>query len=620
MSDSTAAFERLLEYLYQSHGFDFTGYKRTTLMRRVHKRIDELHVKGHEEYLDYLQVDPEEFGVLFDTILINVTAFFRDPPAWAYLQGTVLPRIIATRGNDDNIRVWSAGCASGEEAYSLAIAFCEALGMDGFRRRVKIYATDVDEEALQRARSGSYTLKQLQGIPEELREKYFDIRGQGAAFRPDLRRSVIFGRHDLVQDAPISRLDLLVTRNTLMYFTSETQNRILLRLHYALNDTGFLFLGRAEMLLTHSNLFTPQDMRHRVFTKMPRVGGRERLALGAGDRLREPPPASQREARLRDLAFDSAPAAQLVLDRDGTVVAVNQVARDMFGLASKDLGRLLQDLEISYRPTELRSRLEEAQRERQSVVVSDVERHLDEGRVQFLEIVVSPLFDEDGTYIGATVVFIDVTSEQLLRTRLQRSKQELETAYEELQSTNEELETTNEELQSTVEELETTNEELQSANEELETMNEELQVTNGELQTVNIELRDRGVEMDRLNVFMDSVLRNLRVAVAVVDRDLHVQIWNSRAEDMWGVRSDEVISHSLMGLDIGLPVDDLAVPLRRCLTGESESEDRTLTALNRRGRTIACRVTVSPLLDRHVVEGVVVLMEEVGEVSPAGGC
>jgi two-component system, chemotaxis family, CheB/CheR fusion protein len=619
MIESTAAFERLLEYLYQSHGFDFTGYKRTTLMRRVHKRIDELNLKSDEEYLDHLQVHPEEFGVLFDTILINVTAFFRDPQAWAFLQSTVMPRILAARGDVDNIRVWSAGCASGEEAYTLAIVFCEALGMDGFRRRVKIYATDVDEDALQRARQGSYTLKQLQGVPEALREKYFDIHGQRAAFRPDLRRSVIFGRHDLVQDAPISRLDLLVTRNTLMYFTSEAQNRILLRLHYALNDTGFLFLGRAEMLLSLSNLFAPLDMRHRMFTKMPRLAGRDRLALGSGDRLREPPPASQREARLRELAFDIAPAAQLVLDREAAVVAVNQAARDMFGLASKDLGRLLQDLEVSYRPTELRSRLDEAQKERHAVVVSDVERHLDEGRVQFLEIVVSPLLDEDGSYMGATVAFLDVTSEQLLRTRLQRSKQELETAYEELQSTNEELETTNEELQSTVEELETTNEELQSANEELETMNEELQVTNGELQTINIELRERGVEMDRLSIFMDSVLRNLRVAVAVVDRELCLQVWNSRAEDMWGVRSDEVIGHSLMSLDIGLPLDEMAVPLRRCLSGESDGEDRTITALNRRGRTIACRVTVSPLIDRRAVEGAVVLMEQVGEVSPAGG-
>jgi len=612
MTEPMVAFEQLLKHLYQSHGFDFTGYKRTSLMRRVQKRVDDLQLKGFAEYLDHLEVHPEEFGLLFDTILINVTAFFRDAPAWAYLQGTILPRILASRGDEDGIRVWSAGCASGEEAYTLAIVFCEAMGMEAFRRRVKIYATDVDEEALQRARHGIYSLKELQGVPASLREKYFELRGQRAAFRTDLRRSVIFGRHDLVQDAPISRLDLLVSRNTLMYFTAETQNRILLRLHYALNDAGFLFLGRAEMLLTHTNLFAPLDMRNRVFSKVARPAARERLmVLAGGERLLDQATVNGAEVRLRELALDAAPSAQLVLDRDGTMIAVNHAARDMFALGSRDVTRRLQDLELSYRPVELRSRLDEAQKERRAVVVRDVERQVGEGEMQHLEVVVTPMFEDDGSYIGATVAFIDVTSARMLHDRLQRSKQELETAYEELQSTNEELETTNEELQSTVEELETTNEELQSANEELETMNEELQVTNGELQTINVELRDRGLELDRLNSFMESVLTSLRVAVAVLDVDMRVQVWNSRAEDLWGLRSDEVLGHSLISLDIGLPVGDLTAPLRRCLNRERDGEERIFTVINRRGQTIACRVVLSPLLDRGAVTGVVVLMEKV---------
>ena len=609
MIDSAEAFERLLEHLYQTHGFDFTGYKRSSLMRRVQKRVDELHVGRYEDYLDYLQVHPEEFGVLFDTILINVTAFFRDPQAWEFLQATVVPRILAGRAGDELLRIWSAGCASGEEAYTLAMVFGEAMGVEAFKRRVKIYATDVDEEALQRARQGLYTLKELQGVPDALREKYFEMRGQRASFRADLRRSVIFGRHDLVQDAPISRLDLLVTRNTLMYFTAEMQRRILARLHYALNDTGFLFLGRAEMLLTHGSLFTPLDLRHRVFTKVPRPNLRDRLMVLGGDRARDAIAAPEREWHLRELALDAGPAAQVMLDSAGVVTAVNSLARQMFTLGPKDVGRRLQDLEISYRPVELRSRLEQAQKDRRAVVIDDVERHLEEDRVQFLQVVVTPLFDGDDEYLGATVSFLDVTAPQTLRSELQRSKQELETAYEELQSTNEELETTNEELQSTVEELETTNEELQSANEELETMNEELQSTNGELQTINVELRERSDELDRLNTFMDSVLTSLRSAVVVLDGDMRVQIWNSRAEDLWGLRADEVVGQMLLSLDIGLPLDELAVPLRRCVNGESEGEERLLSALNRRGRSISCRVTCSPLYDHGTRRGAVVLME-----------
>jgi two-component system CheB/CheR fusion protein len=606
-------FEALLELIRASRGFDFTGYKRTSLARRVRKRLDDLGLPGSSEYLDYLQVHPEEFAVLFDTILINVTAFFRDPSAWDFLRETVLPRIAAAKPGEEIIRVWCAGCASGEEAYTLAMVFAEALGEDAFRRRVKIYATDVDDDALQRARNGSYALKDLDAVPEELRQRYFEVHGPRATFRADLRRSVIFGRHDLVHDAPISRLDLLVTRNTLMYFTADAQSRILARLHYALGDSGFLFLGRAEMLLTHTNLFTPLDLRHRVFTKVPRGPGRERLLVLASSPDREPDSAYDREWRLRDLVVDAGPVAQLTVDADGTLLLANAAARTMFSLAARDLGRRLQDLEVSYRPVELRSRIEEARRERRPVTLPDVDRLVGEGRTQFLEVVLTPMFDEEGAYLGTTIAFVDVTATASLRGELQRNRQELETAYEELQSTNEELETTNEELQSTVEELETTNEELQSANEELETMNEELQSTNSELQAINGEMRQRSVELDRLNAFMESVLTSMRAAVVVVDTEMRVQIWNGRAHEMWGLRADEVVGRSVLALDIGLPVEELTVPLRRTVTAESDGEERIVEAHNRRGRTIVVRITVSPLLEHSARRGAVVLMEEIAE-------
>ena len=183
------------------------------------------------------------------------------------------------------IRVWSAGTASGEEAYSLAILLAEELGIEGFRSRVKIYATDVDDEALNQARQGSYGIKAVEEMPPELRDRYFERVGAQYVFHKELRRSVIFGRHDLVQDAPISRLSLLVCRNTLMYFNNETQGRVLSRFHYALNESGFLFLGKAEMLLTHSNLFLPVDLKPRVFMRVPnssRAGPARAHRVGPG--------------------------------------------------------------------------------------------------------------------------------------------------------------------------------------------------------------------------------------------------------------------------------------------------------------------------------------------------
>jgi two-component system, chemotaxis family, CheB/CheR fusion protein len=606
------AFEDLLTVLYQTHHFDFSGYKRSTLMRRVRRRMDLLGIATFCDYADHIEVHPEEFGLLFTTILINVTAFFRDPPAWEYLQRDVVPRILAGKTRGEPVRIWSAGCASGEEAYTLAIVLAEVMGAEAYRERVKIYATDIDEEALEKARHGSYTAKEISAVPAALQDRYFEQRSSLWVFRNDLRRSVIFGRHDLVQDAPISRLDLLVTRNTLMYFTVDTQARILARLHYALRDDGHLFLGKAEMLVAHAGLFTPVDLRHRIFSKVSRVSTREQVlelaqagSRGADDHL-------DRAAQLRESAADSAPMAQVIVDAEEVLVQANQAARTGFGIDDRDLGRRLQDMEVSYRPVELRSRIQEAQTLQRPVLLRNVEHHLPSGAVQYVDVHVAVLLDDRGEVLGTSIAFADVTAHQQLQEEVTHAKQELETAYEELQSANEELETTNEELQSTVEELETTNEELQSANEELETMNEELQSTNAELQSINAELRERTDELDTMNVFMDSVLTSVRLGVVVVDAQMRVQVWNGLSEDLWGLRGAEVIGEPFLDLDIGLPVDQLAAALRGCIAGEERYGEMVLDSVNRRGRHIRCRVMCSPLRGPgRTGHGAILLMEEV---------
>ncbi|MGA9380065.1 MAG: protein-glutamate O-methyltransferase CheR, partial [Phormidium sp.] len=247
MTPQDPDFEALLQYLKGNRGFDFTGYKRPSLMRLMKKRIQRVGVENYNEYLDYLEVHPGELNELFDSLLLNVTTFFRDPAAWEVLNQEIIPKILGAKPNNEPIRVWSAGCASGEEAYTIAIVLAEALGTEAFKNRVKIYATDLDEDALNQGRQAVYSPKILQNFPAELLSKYFETSGNNYVFRTELRRCVIFGRHDLVHDAPISRLDLLVCRNTLMYFNADTQVRILSRFHFALNDTGFLFVGKAEM-------------------------------------------------------------------------------------------------------------------------------------------------------------------------------------------------------------------------------------------------------------------------------------------------------------------------------------------------------------------------------------
>ena len=359
MQGTDPNFEALLGYLKESRGFDFTGYKRSSLMRRVNRRMSQVETSDYLEYLDYLQVHPDEFTALFNTILINVTAFFRDADAWDYLRTDVLEPMVAAKPADSMIRIWSAGCASGEEAYTLAMALAEVLGLEQFRERVKIYATDVDEEQLNEARQASYGEREVQALPPELVEKYFEPINGRFVFRKDLRRSVIFGRNDLVQDAPISRIDLLTCRNTLMYFNAETQAKILGRFHFALAETGVLFLGKAEMLLSHSSLFTPIDLKRRVFRRVPR------LYAPPGVTFTDPPPAAVAGVtgldELRNEVFAASPLAMLALTSDGMVALSNRQLEKLFGVSSRDIGRPFRDLDLSYRPVELRRFIEHAQ-------------------------------------------------------------------------------------------------------------------------------------------------------------------------------------------------------------------------------------------------------------------
>jgi two-component system CheB/CheR fusion protein len=253
-------------------------------MRRVLVRMQAVGVQGFVAYLDFLQGDPEEFTRLFNTILINVTSFFRDAPNWAVLRETVIPRLVGGRGATGMIRVWSAGCASGEEPYSVAMLLAEAIGPEAFRERVKIYATDVDEEALRQARHAVYGGRSVEAVPEPLLAKYFDRQGDRYVFNKDLRRWVIFGRHDLIQDAPISRVDLLLCRNCLMYFNAEAQARILARFRFALVPGGVLLLGKAETLLASSATFEPVDIKCRLFAKSDRQPAKPTFSIARSTR------------------------------------------------------------------------------------------------------------------------------------------------------------------------------------------------------------------------------------------------------------------------------------------------------------------------------------------------
>jgi len=610
-ADTSKEFEGLLDLLRRARGFDFAGYKRPSLVRRVRKRMQAVRVDTYRDYMAVLEREPSEFDHLFNTVLINVTSFFRDEIPWGYLAEEIVPRILEGKGPAESIRVWSAGCATGQEAYTLAMVLCEALGLDQFLRRVKIYATDLDDEALIYARQGSYTAKEVEPVSELLRDRYFERQNGRFYFKKPLRRCVIFGRNDLVSDAPISKIDLLVCRNTLMYFDSQTQARILNRFHFALRPGGFLFLGKAETLSMYANVFEPVDLQRRVFSKVstglrpPRIEVFRNGVNGGNEVEFERDP-------LSTAAFEKAPLAQFVVDVKGDLVLANDRARHLFRLTNRDIGRPLQDLELSYRPVELRSLIDQIRSEERAIRLGEVAWLMD-GDERWFDVQLLPLLNSVRELLGVSVSFDDITVARDLKQELQRSHAELETAYEELQSSNEELETTNEELQSTVEELETTNEELQSTNEELETMNEELQSTNEELGSINDQLRNRGSELNELNLFLRSIFASLGGGVAVIDPELRVKVWNHRAEDLWGVRAEEAIDTRFTELDIGLPVEKLRSLITDTFNGRNGTGELVLDATNRRGRAIQCRIRANPLIepDHKTAQGVILTMEEV---------
>jgi two-component system, chemotaxis family, CheB/CheR fusion protein len=257
----------LLDKIYDERGYDFREYKSASIERRINKRLMEHHLETYGQYAALLDCSPNEYVKLFDTLLINVSEFFRDPEAWRIIESTIIPKIMAKKTNGGSIRVWSAGCSTGEEPYSLAILLAEKLGDSIADYEVKIYATDMDEKALGEARSGQFTCDKLKNVDAGLLERYFAQNNGSYKIQRTVRQMVAFGRQDLVSDAPISRLDMIICRNVLIYFKSDLQNRVIANFHYALNDGGCAFFGKSESLLLGSKIFEAVDKKWRIFEK-----------------------------------------------------------------------------------------------------------------------------------------------------------------------------------------------------------------------------------------------------------------------------------------------------------------------------------------------------------------
>jgi two-component system CheB/CheR fusion protein len=526
-----ATLTDLVEQLAQERGMDLRGYKHTSLGRRVQRRMQQVNIRSYREYMEYLRQHAEEPTELLNTVLINVTRFFRDPQAWETLQQEVLPALFRHRPVGTPFRVWCAGCSTGEEAYSAAIMLCEFLGTRIKDYEIKIYATDHDEEALRVARRGEYRPDHLRGVSPGIREKYFTGESTLRVVR-HVRRMVIFGRSNLLSDAPISHVDLLVCRNVLIYFDSPAQEHILRQLRYALNEGSVLFLGKAESQLKRNSDFVPIDPRWRIFQRRlsqspiewHEISGRVNMESEVKDKAHQD---LESLKNYYDALLGTLDSGVLALDSSDIVIGENDKVLKLWEISNKMTGQKLQNTEFWQKCTELKQRLEESRKEQPSSVEFDCYANPS----TMVNVTIKPVLSESGNEALGTLIYMENVTP---RVTLQSTFEELETTAEELQSTNEELETTNEELQSTNEELETTNEELQSTNEELETTNEELQSLNEELETTNEELSSRTRELDEVNARYSEMMERMPWPVFLVDGEGLVYMFNSAAQKLFG--------------------------------------------------------------------------------------
>lgn len=537
---------QILDLVNQQAHIDFRLYKTSTIIRRINRRMTVTRSATMRDYAQYLELHPEEIGELVSAFLINVTQFFRDPDAFEYLRNEIMPNIIArSRDNDRILRFWSAGCATGEEPYSLAMLIADMLSENFAQWSVKIFATDIDEAAITFARRGIYSESELTTVPDQYRERFFERTDQGYRISKTLRQMVIFGQQDLSRSAPFPHIDLVLCRNVLIYFAPELQEYVLSQFGFSLCPGGYLLLGKAETVRPTQPYYellnktwkmyrciasaTPVMRRHdppvrRRVTPRPMPS----LPRPSGDHDQEASPLFElvQLRRFNELMLRYIPVGLVVIDRAYHVITANGTARRLLGLreTGSDLDFLHSMRGIPY--AQIRAAIDTVFRDRTSFTLPEIELDGNSGSSgHFLSFTITLMQMEAEMPDLAVISVSDITESVETRRQLESSQEEqaqlmselskanqrlnemnkeLMDANEELQVANEELVITHEELQSSIEEFETTNEELQATNEELETNNEELQATNEELQTTNDELRARSNELEETTTLLDS--------------------------------------------------------------------------------------------------------------------
>ena len=565
--------QKIFSLIRSATGHDLSHYKQTTIRRRIERRMAINQINKISDFVKYLQQTPLEVDILFKDMLIGVTNFFRDPEAFKILKEQVLPGLLKNKDSDSLIRIWSVGCSTGEEAYSLAILFSEVLNMVKKHFNIQIFASDIDIQAIDYARLGSYPDSIAADVSQERLHQYFLKEGNCYKVKKKIRDRVVFALQNVIKDPPFSKIDLVSCRNLLIYMDSELQKKVLPLCHYTLNQDGILFLGTSESIGEFTDLFHPIDRKWKIFQRkhafVERAMDHPGLHFYRGPKLDDnieqkvPVDIDIQHVAKKVILENFALPGVLVNEKYEIIHFMGKTDKYLETPVGKASFNILSMAREGLR-FKLNTALHNAVRQKRKTTYDSL-RIKYNGEFRTVDLTVMPLTKVAGTPGYFLVMFDDKTfpdrpaKKRGKKTATDNSdpvvaslERELESAKEDLQTTIEEMQTANEELKSTNEELQSTNEELQSTNEELETSKEELQSTNEELITVNTELHNKVDELSQANNDINNLLASTQIGTIFLDTNLKIKRFTPAATDIF----------NLIQTDLDRPISDITSKIR----------------------------------------------------------
>ncbi len=623
-----SGLEKVFILLRTRTGHDFSLYKKSTVYRRIERRMSLHQIDRIATYVKFLQENPQETELLFRELLIGVTSFFRDSAVWDQLRNDIIPSLLAAHRAGRVIRSWVPGCSTGEEAYSLAIVFKEALqkANPGANVSLQIFATDLDGDAIEKARAGVYPANITADVSPERLRRFFVQEERGYRMGKEIREMVVFAPQNIIMDPPFTKLDILICRNLLIYLTAELQKKLIPLFHHILNPGGILFLGSAETIGPFGNLFALADGKSRIYRRLDIAAGAIPIDFpssftSAMPEQTAPVPAQRQTANLQSLVDQLmlagyAPAAVLTSDKGDILYISGRTGKYLEPAAGKANWNIFAMAREGLR-YELDGAFRKALTRQSAIVLKGLSLRTD-GRDQAVDVTIQPLAEPRELKGMVLIVFADAAAPPERATkrasgrtsprseRLAQLEEELRKAREELQNTREEMQTSQEELKSANEELQSTNEELQSTNEELTTSKEEMQSMNEELQTVNQELQSKVTDLSRANNDMKNLLDSTDIATLFLDDDLNVRRFTNQMS--------KIIK--LIPGDAGRPITDIASALDYPeLPGDVREVMKTLVFKERMvsgssGRWFLVRIMPYRTLENRI-DGVVITFTDV---------